>query len=103
MKPTFEIQNLAQCVKDSRARIEVARAQVARLEKWSEEIASAEASQAALSGEVVRMQQELAALFAELPSGLENGFAEALARAAEAEAERLEAADGADAKKPATK
>lgn len=105
-KPTFDIQDLQVCVKETRARIAAERVQVERLEKWAEEIARSEDQQGNVSGDLERLQQELLSTYAELPAVLDERFAEALARAAETEVGRLEAsaaAEGDAKKKAATK
>ncbi len=97
MKPTFAIQDLQQCTRETRERAAALRTQVQRLEKWAEDIAHAEAHQANLSGEVERLQGELIGLFAMFPAEIRASYAGLMARAAENEVARLDALEGAGA------
>lgn len=85
MKPVFAPQDLKEAAQSSRARVTALRAEVERLEQWSQEMKQLESGEGDLSGELDRLHGELSASLSEVPELVKTRFEALLSRAQEAD------------------
>jgi hypothetical protein len=90
MKPVFSPQDLKEAAQGSRARVAALRAEVERLEQWSQEMKQLESGEGELSGELDRLHGELSASFNEVPEAVKTRFEALLSRAQEADQAEVE-------------